>query len=60
MTIQHKYKTFDLTMYAYKCRLISGNLELTEHVDAKWMKKSELKSLDWAEADKDLVIKLCI
>jgi 8-oxo-dGTP diphosphatase len=24
---------------------------LSEHKDFKWMKKSELSSLDWAEAD---------
>lgn len=58
MTVDHEYNTFYLTMHAYRCSLISGELELTEHLDAKWMDYGTLNLLDWAEADLPIVSKL--
>lgn len=50
-TINHEYKTFNLTMHVYICTLIEGNPLLIEHTDSIWCKKEELKKLDFAEAD---------
>ncbi len=58
MTVKHQYETFFLTMHVYICSIINDKLVLTEHVDSKWLPKSELNSLDWAEADKPVVKKL--
>ena len=49
------FKDFSIRMYAFKCKLISGNLELSEHTDAKWVKKNQLKELDFAAADYPLL-----
>lgn len=53
--VNHEYssldKPFNITMYGYKCRLIKGNLFLKEHVDSKWVKKEELKKVDFSDAD---------
>ncbi|XMB86583.1 (deoxy)nucleoside triphosphate pyrophosphohydrolase [Mycoplasmatota bacterium WC44] len=58
MTIEHQYSTFHLTMHSYLCELLSGNLELSEHVDSCWSSKDDLDHLDWADADIPIVTKL--
>jgi 8-oxo-dGTP diphosphatase len=51
----HEYKDlekpFSITMYAYECRLIEGELELTEHTEKKWVKVEDLKNINFAAAD---------
>ena len=58
----HEYidleKTFSITMHAYKCKLISGNLELSEHIDSKWASIEEMKLMDFAAADIPLIYML--
>lgn len=54
-TVKHEYSTFFLTMHVFKCQLVSGNLEISEHVDAKWVTYDEIKSLDWAPADIEII-----
>lgn len=49
------YKAFSITMYAYRCKLISGNLELTEHVDKAWKTANEMLNMDFADADKPII-----
>ena len=51
-------KPFSITMYAYLCELVSGDLELTEHVDSKWVTFEEMKCMDFAAADIPLIKKI--
>ena len=55
----HEYndleKPFSITMYAYECRLIQGELELTEHTEKKWVKKEYLDNIKFAPADLPIV-----
>lgn len=44
-------KPFSITMYAYLCKLINGNLELTEHIDSCYASIDEMKVMDFAAAD---------
>ena len=46
------YKDFSITMYGYRCKLISGNLELTEHTESRWCTKEEMRKMNFAPADK--------
>lgn len=55
MTIEHDYPTFHITMHAYLCTLVKGELILKEHNDSAWLSKEELLELDWADADKPIV-----
>lgn len=55
MTVKHQYKTFHLTMHAFYADVIEGDLRLNEHTDFRWLKKDQLLSLDWAEADIPIV-----
>lgn len=60
-TVEHTYpdmppyEGFHIRMEAYVCELISGNLELSEHTDSKWLDLSELDSVEWADADRPIV-----
>lgn len=58
MTVSYDYETFHINLHAYYCGLIEGDLDLTEHIDKKWVNKSDLKYLDWADADWPLIEKL--
>ena len=55
----HKYtdleKPFSITMYAYMCKLVNGNLELTEHIDSCWASVVDMKFMDFAAADIPLI-----
>lgn len=48
-------KPFSITMYAYLCKLISGKLELTEHISSKWCSVDEMLQMDFAAVDDILV-----
>lgn len=54
-TVNHTYNTFKLTMHAYRAKVVSGDLVLSEHTGFKWLHPSELDSLDWAAADVPIV-----
>lgn len=54
-TVEHQYPTFFLTMHAYLCRRLDGQLELSEHIASAWLGKTDLYGLDWAEADIPIV-----
>jgi 8-oxo-dGTP diphosphatase len=54
-TVNHQYNTFAITMHAYQCSIIEGNLTLSEHLDSRWLTREELASVDWAPADLPIV-----
>ena len=58
ITVNHEYPDFILVLHSFICSCSSPSLELTEHIDFKWLDKTELKSLDWAAADIPIVDKL--
>ena len=57
-TVEYDYPKFHLTMHCYLCTIISGDLSLLEHEDARWLAIDELDSLKWLPADKDVIEKL--
>ena len=57
-TIEYDYPKFHLTMHCYLCTIISGELSLLEHEDARWLTTDELDSVKWLPADKDVIEKL--
>ena len=56
--VEYDYPKFHLTMYCYLCTIISGDLSLLEHEDARWLAIDELDSVKWLPADKDVIEKL--
>ena len=57
-TIEYDYPTFHLSMDCFWCEIISGNLVLKEHEEAKWLTKEELDSVEWLPADITLIEKI--
>lgn len=55
----HEYKDLDkpfsITMYAYECKLIEGELTLSEHTEKKWGKIEDLDNINFAPADLPIV-----
>ncbi len=54
-TVEHTYPDFKVTLHAYYCELVSGDITLHEHIEHVWLKASELEQLDWAEANTPVV-----
>ena len=55
ITITHSYPDFSITMTAFLCTAHSPSFVMNEHVASKWRKVEELKELDWAAADVEIV-----
>ncbi|WP_291130134.1 (deoxy)nucleoside triphosphate pyrophosphohydrolase [Flavobacterium sp. UBA7682] len=53
--VVHDYGVFEINLIPFVANYIKGSIELSEHKDYKLLDKSELKSLDWADADKPIV-----
>lgn len=47
----HDLGTSVIELSTYMCQISSGNLTLTEHIQSRWITRSELNMLDWAPAD---------
>lgn len=58
ITVNHQYPDFTLVMHSFICSCNNPEIVLSEHVDFKWLDKTELKKLDWAAADIPIVDKL--
>lgn len=54
-TVEYDYPKFHLTMQCYLCSIISGQLSLLEHEDARWIAKGELDSVKWLPADVEVL-----
>ena len=56
--IEYDYPSFHLSMDCFWAEIQSGNPVLKEHEAAKWLTKNELDSVNWLEADLELVGKI--
>lgn len=57
-TVEYDYPTFHLSMDCFWAEVVSENLILREHEDAKWLAVEELDSVDWLPADVMVVEKV--
>ena len=58
LTVFFEYPDFKITMHSFICRCKSEVFCLKEHVEFRWLLKTELSGLDWAAADIPIVEKL--
>lgn len=56
--VEYDYPAFHLTMHCILCSVVSGDLILLEHEDAKWVTGENLYSLDWLPADRLILDRL--
>lgn len=54
-TIEYDYPKFHLSMDCFWSEIVSGELVLNEHEDAKWLTKETLNSVEWLPADISLI-----
>ena len=57
-TVEYDYPNFHLSMDCFWCEVLSGNLILKEHEDARWLLKEQLDDVEWLPADITLVEKI--
>ena len=50
-TVYHEYQTFHIVLHCYLCELVSGDMELIEHVNKLWVRNKDLDSYDLSKAD---------
>jgi 8-oxo-dGTP diphosphatase len=51
----HDYGSFKINLIPFLAKYLSGEIRLAEHKEYRLLEKSELLSLDWAEADLPIV-----
>ncbi|MDX8335890.1 (deoxy)nucleoside triphosphate pyrophosphohydrolase [Candidatus Cetobacterium colombiensis] len=57
--VQKEYEEFIIKLSCYNCTVLDfSEFRLVEHQEFKWMKKSELKTLNWVPTDIPTVDKL--
>lgn len=54
-TIEWDYPTFHLSMRCFVSRILSGNMQLREHTEARWLEAASLDSVAWLPADVDVL-----
>lgn len=57
-TVEYDYPNFHLSMDCFWCEVLSGNLIVKEHEDARWLLKEQLDDVEWLPADITLVEKI--
>jgi 8-oxo-dGTP diphosphatase len=58
LKVIHSYPDFKITLHSYICEALQNEFILKEHISYKWLTFTDLKTLDWAEADLPIVAKL--
>ena len=58
VTIDYDYPNFHLSMDCFWCEILSGDLVLKEHENAKWLTKQHLREVEWLPADATLIEKI--
>lgn len=50
-TTRHEYDFGIVTLTTFRCRLVGGTPQVTEHAEVRWVSPDKLPTLDWAPAD---------
>lgn len=53
--VDHDYESFHLHMHCFLCHVAVGELELHEHMAAKWLDAGSIDSVGWLPADRKVV-----
>ena len=56
--VEYDYPAFHLSMECYFCSVIRGQLQLKEHMDARWLSRDEIDSVSWLPGDLKLIDRL--
>ena len=50
-TVEYQYPEFFLVMDVYLCSIVSGEISLSVHEDARWLSDEDIDTVDWLPAD---------
>lgn len=56
-SVVYNYGKGQICLVPFVCRIIEGEIHLTEHVAQRWMAFKEWESTDWQDADSELIHK---
>ena len=56
--VDYDYPAFHLTMHCILCTIVSGELTLLEHENARWLSAENLRSVNWLPADELILDKI--
>lgn len=54
-TVEYDYPDFHLSMKCFMCEQLSGEIQLLEHEAARWLGRTDLRSVNWLPADLEVV-----
>jgi len=57
-TVHHHYPDFSIILHAFICEIGHGNIVLNEHKEYKWLLPEQLQCVEWAAADKEIILRL--
>ena len=55
--VEFDYGSKQIRLIPFVCKIISGEIILTEHVAQRWLNLDEYKTLNWSGADRELILK---
>lgn len=58
ITVEYTYPNFHLVMHCYFCTLVNGEFNLLEHNEARWLDIDDIWSVDWLQADIEVINKI--
>ncbi|MGL5000404.1 MAG: (deoxy)nucleoside triphosphate pyrophosphohydrolase [Cetobacterium sp.] len=57
--VQKEYENFIINLRIYRCNILDfSRFKLIEHEEFKWLKRKELKTVEWIETDLSILEKL--
>ena len=54
--VDYDYSTFHLHMHCFFCHIVNGELQLHEHMAARWLDETNVDSVDWLPADEEVIL----
>jgi 8-oxo-dGTP diphosphatase len=55
--VEYDYGIKAIRLIPFICQIVGGEIFLTEHVSKIWFGLDEIESIDWQEADWELIVK---
>jgi 8-oxo-dGTP diphosphatase len=55
--LEFDYGTKQISLIPFVCKIASGGIILTEHQAQQWFSINDWQSIDWLEADRNLIIR---
>lgn len=57
LPVEFDYGSKQIRLIPFVCKIVSGEIFLTEHVDKRWFDFVEWETIEWSGADNELILK---